>query len=210
MPNPALDRREPQQGKNGFSNDKGFTVIELMIAIAVLAIVTSLALPSYRTIIEKRQVTSGAEQIKAFMSAAQLESVRRNQPVSVNYEWNGGSWCMGMRTAEAVADADCDCTISDPTNNDACAIDGALRVVNYGDVTYPEALQSSSSLGGADDNLVFDPVRGLILNAETANMELISDDATYALDVQVLPTGRMNVCNDTVAASSSVPRFESC
>ena len=86
MPNSAQTRRDPQKGKNGFSNNKGFTLIELMIAIAVLAIVTSLALPSYRTIIEKRQVTSGAEQFRAFMSSAQFESVRRNQPVAVNFE----------------------------------------------------------------------------------------------------------------------------
>ncbi len=210
MPNPALDRSEPNHGKNGISKYKGFTIIELMIAIAVLAIVTSLALPSYRTIIEKRQVTSGAEQFKAFMSAAQLESVRRNQPVAVNFEWNGGNWCFGMRTHEQVASADCDCTITDPTNSDACAIDGALRVVNYAQVNYPGVLQSSSSLGGADSNIIYDPVRGLILNAETANMDLVSDAGSYALDVRVLPTGRMDVCNDTSAASKSIPRFESC
>ena len=44
MPNRAHSRRDPQKGKNGFSTSKGFTVIELMIAVGVLAIITSLAL----------------------------------------------------------------------------------------------------------------------------------------------------------------------
>ena len=55
MPSRALSRRDPQNGKNGFSIARGFTVIEMMIALAVLAIITSLALPSYRALLEKRE-----------------------------------------------------------------------------------------------------------------------------------------------------------
>ncbi len=51
-------RRYPQNGKNGFSKYRDFTLIELMVVIAIVAIITSFALPSYRTLIEKRQVTS--------------------------------------------------------------------------------------------------------------------------------------------------------
>ena len=83
MPNSAQTRREPQKGKNGFSAQKGFTLIELLIAVAIMAIVASLALPSYRSIVEKRQVTSGAEQLSAFLSAAQTEAIKRNQEVSI-------------------------------------------------------------------------------------------------------------------------------
>ena len=79
MPIRAQTRRDPQKGKNGFSAVKGFTLIELMIALGIIAIITSLALPSYRTIIEKRQVTSGAEQLAAFLSSAQMESVKRSR-----------------------------------------------------------------------------------------------------------------------------------
>ena len=143
MPNPALNRRDPLQGKKGFSTHKGFTVIELMIALAVLAIITSLALPSYRMIIEKRQVTSGAEQFKAFMSSAQLESVRRNQFVAVNYEWNGGDWCLGMRAGDDNT-VSCDCTDTTSVSaGDACAVDGAFRVLSHSDVNYPQALAST-------------------------------------------------------------------
>ncbi|MBT8046834.1 MAG: prepilin-type N-terminal cleavage/methylation domain-containing protein, partial [Gammaproteobacteria bacterium] len=61
MTSSAQHRKDPQKGKKEFSTTKGFTLIELLIVVAVIAIITSLALPSYRTIIEKRQVTSGAE-----------------------------------------------------------------------------------------------------------------------------------------------------
>ena len=73
MPSQAQTRRDPQKGKKGFSTNKGFTVIELMIGIAVVAIIASLALPSYRAIIEKRQVTSAAEQLTAFLGSMKGE-----------------------------------------------------------------------------------------------------------------------------------------
>jgi prepilin-type N-terminal cleavage/methylation domain-containing protein len=46
--------RDPQNGKITFSKDKGFTLIELIVVIVVVAIITSFALSSYRTLIEKR------------------------------------------------------------------------------------------------------------------------------------------------------------
>jgi len=88
MPSRALSRRDPPNGKNGFSIARGFTVIEMMIAVAVLAIITSLALPSYRAIMEKRQVTSGAERLSAFLGSVQLESIKRYENVTVSLETN--------------------------------------------------------------------------------------------------------------------------
>ena len=83
MPTKAQTRRDPQKGKKGFSANKGFTLIELMIGLAVLAIIASLALPSYRSIIEKRQVTSGAEQFAAFFSTVKGQAVKRNSDIAM-------------------------------------------------------------------------------------------------------------------------------
>jgi len=202
MPNSTHTRRDPLKGKNGFSTDKGFTVIELMITIAVIAIVTSLALPSYRAIIEKRQVTSGAEQVMAFLSSAQVEAVKRNQFVAVNYQENGGEWCFGL-TADDDADASCDCT------DGSCTLDGQLRVLNSTMLKRPEVL--SAATVGDDDTLVFDPVRGLTVGADSAEVELISPDGTsWALNIQVLPTGRVKICSDSARADHDVPGYEEC
>ena len=90
MPTQATSRRDPRNTGKGISIHHGFTVIELMISLGVLAVITSLALPSYRTIMEKRQVTSGAEQLGAFLSSAQLESVKRNQCVAASFSKHQG------------------------------------------------------------------------------------------------------------------------
>ena len=203
MPNNALTRKDPPKGKKGFSTNKGFTVIELMITIAVIAIVTSLALPSYRSIVEKRQVTSGAEQVMAFLSTAQMEAVKRNQFVAVNYQDNGGAWCFGLTAADD-DDASCDCT------NNSCTLDGQLRVLNSTMLKRPQVL-SAATVGGDDDTLVFDPVRGLTVGAEVADIALISPDATsWALNIQITPTGRVKICTDSGRGDHPVPGYEEC
>ncbi|MGH8035336.1 MAG: GspH/FimT family pseudopilin [Lysobacterales bacterium] len=209
MPTQATIRRDPRNTGKGISTHHGFTVIELMISLAVLAIITSLALPSYRTILEKRQVTSGAEQLGAFLSSAQLESVKRNQFVAVNYNANGGNWCFGMRAGDADS-VSCDCIEPDSAAGDACALDGALKVFNSSVLNYPGVL-SSATLGGdadGDADLVYDPVRGLILGADTAKLELVSDDGRYASNVEVTVTGRVKICNPT--SGKEVPGYGDC
>ena len=155
MPSPALKGRDPQQGKKGFSTNKGFTVIELMISIAVLAIITSLALPSYRAIIEKRQVTSGAEQLTAFLSAAQMEAVKRNQPVAI-------ACTKGSGRCEALLLADED-----------DKADESLRVLEFADLK-ADVVDVVYGRTGAE-RVTFDPVRGMLIQADivTSPIEIL-------------------------------------
>jgi len=203
MPSSAHTRKDPQKGKKEFSTNKGFTVIEIMIVVAVLAILMSLALPSYRSIIEKRQVTSGAEQITAFLSAAQSESVKRNQFVAVNYQWNGGEWCLGMFAGEDNT-VTCDCTEAN-----SCSIDGSEKILSGVTLDKTEIL-ASATVGGEDDTIVFDPVRGLLTGAETAEFLLISpDQSMYALNIEMQPTGRLHICT-SARGDKSVPGYAAC
>lgn len=209
MPSQALNGRDPQQGQNGFSITRGFTrgftLIELMVVLAVAAIIAALALPSYRTIIEKRQVTSGAEQLGALLSAVQMEAVKRSENITVSYNFTDSTnWCVGIASGTAA----CDC--SDTTVDGDCRIDGQLRVFSPGNLNYPGAL---SGMGG-DGAFMFDPVRGLVYNDATmanydaAEMQFLSDDETYALNVQISATGRVKYCSDS--SGKQVPGYEVC
>jgi len=201
-------RRDPQKGKNGFSKLKGFTLIELMVVIAVGAIITMFALPSYRMLIEKRQVTSGAEQIGAFLSSAQMESVKHSQFVAVKYQPTVTGWCMGMRADDNVS-VTCDCSPETDVNDPlACVVDGAFRIFNSSSLNYPEVLRSAN-VGGNDKTIVYDSVRGLIQNSETVKLELVSDGDNYALDVEVSVTGRVKICSNK-SANKDVPGYKEC
>jgi len=211
-------RRDPQKGKKEFSTSKGFTIIELMVVIAVIAIVTSFALPSYRTLIEKRQVTSGAQQFAAFLSSAKMESVKRNEMIAI---WRDASnECMGFYVYELDNPrTNCDCTKILPGDTNACTIDEfgdgvmKLHVLNNSLLNKPVNV-TAINLGGGDNLVIFDPVRGMLVADDTVSLpmeaKLLSKHQTYGLNVRLLATGRVTVCSDTSQADIVVPGFDKC
>lgn len=60
----------------------GVTLIELMIAVAIFALLVGMALPSYRDWIQNSHIRSGAESIQNGLQLARGEAVRRNTTVT--------------------------------------------------------------------------------------------------------------------------------
>ncbi|MEG3156684.1 pilin [Lysobacter zhanggongensis] len=53
-------------------NQKGFTLIELMIVVAIIAILAAIALPAYQDYVAKSQVTSGLAEITGAKTAYEV------------------------------------------------------------------------------------------------------------------------------------------
>lgn len=224
MPSKAHNRREPQKGKKGFSTHKGFTLIELLITIAVVAIIASLALPSYQNILEKRQVTSGAEQLSAFLSSVKSNAVMLGEDIAVSIN-TGDNQCIGYR----VGGAWCDCTQAVNTEDDFCGVDldgngiieaGEQTVFAAADLKHPEVLtgitlnRDGSALEGSPV-LVYDSVRGLLqttagTEADEAVLALVSTGDAYALNVVISQTGRLGICSPGTDDHAVVPGYELC
>jgi type IV fimbrial biogenesis protein FimT len=228
MPIKAETRRDPQKGKKEFSTNKGFTLIELMITVGVLAVLMSLALPSYRTLIEKRQVTSGAQQFAAFISSAKMEAVMRNQNVRLSRKvTDDGSWCVGYASyaSNAAPDAACDCTIDVPSSDGACAVknlDGSLPELRvFDDVRFNAiAKLNGVDVAGASDStkvVSFDPIRGMLnIDGQVPSIvhpievRLNSKNDVYAINVRVSPTGRVSMCSAAARGEYAVPGYDDC
>lgn len=61
----------------------GFTLIELMVTIAVLAIVVAMAVPSFQSLTNSSRLTSTANELMAALQYARSESLRRNVRTTV-------------------------------------------------------------------------------------------------------------------------------
>lgn len=85
-----LSQRAPQEG---------FSIIELMIAIAILAISLALATPSYRAWIQNTRIRNTAESFQNGLQLARNEAVRLNAPVQ--FALVGTEWTVGCVTATA-------------------------------------------------------------------------------------------------------------
>lgn len=181
---------------------RGVTLVELLVSITLLSVVLSLALPSYREMIEKRQVTQGAEQVFAFLNSAQGIASRTNSVVTVSYSHTGeDEWCVGA-TLGATA---CDCTETVDTESDYCSLDGRLMVLNNDTVGNKGLVQSVTG----DGSYAFDPVRGLLVDLDDSlEMLLHSPNDGYQLKLLVSNTGHSVLCS--VDDSHDVPGYDLC
>lgn len=71
----------------------GFTLIELMITLAVSGIVMSIGIPSFDQTIKNSRLTTNINELVTSLNLARSEAVKRNQPVTIKKlgsEWEAG------------------------------------------------------------------------------------------------------------------------
>ena len=62
---------------------RGFTLIELMIGLTILAVVLALAVPSFRQFTQNNAVVAAHNDLVTSIQLARSEALRRNRPVSI-------------------------------------------------------------------------------------------------------------------------------
>ncbi len=77
----------------------GFTLTELLLVVAVIGILASLAAPSFSQLIKSQRMKSMATDINASLTLARSEAVKRNRDVTLS-PTTAGSWENGWQIAD--------------------------------------------------------------------------------------------------------------
>jgi type IV fimbrial biogenesis protein FimT len=84
---------------------RGLTLIELMVAIGLVAVLATLALPSFAKLLERHRLKAVAENLALDMAELRFQAARRG--VGLHLQVHAGTdWCYAMALA-----AGCDCRV---------------------------------------------------------------------------------------------------
>lgn len=153
----------------GKAQQRGFTLIELMVTVAIMAILAAIAYPSFTDLIERNRLKGATEGLFADLQFAKAEAIKRNQDVTLTAT-TGTSWKY-------------DITLPDAT---------VLKSVKAADVR-GVTLSAATNAG----KTVFKPVRSTA-DAASFTMQRDSD-TSQTMKVKVSDLGRILICSDSSA-----------
>jgi type IV fimbrial biogenesis protein FimT len=84
---------------------RGMTLIELMTTIAIAAILTMIAVPSFTKIIALQRVKSASSNLQVALLTGRSEAIKRNANVTVKSNAASADWSSGWRVADGTTSA---------------------------------------------------------------------------------------------------------
>ncbi|SMY37493.1 pilus assembly FimT family protein [Photobacterium andalusiense] len=103
-------------------NKNGFTLLELIFTIAILAIVLAAAAPSFHGLMARNKVERTVTELKGLFIAAKSEAVMRNKQVYLH--------TVGLTDTKTYTDDWCVIATTEPTANSCTTNDNTLYIVD--------------------------------------------------------------------------------
>lgn len=187
---------------------RGFTLVELMVTMTVLAVLSAVAVPSFQTFMAENRARSKAVELTAAVKSAQLEASRRNRQVvftltssikpttSLVGDAQGTSWASAALPLSGSSDS---------------ATPEVINVGGFAD-NAPDVKLQASSAGLCflpDGSLKANSATGITsaacaVNTSTGVSVLISPSRGDKLwQLSVSPMGKISSCQGTAASGGS-------
>lgn len=184
----------------------GFTMVELMISLVVLAILAALAAPSFIEYLERYRLRSAVEDTLAVFVQARQGAVEADRNVRLKMGGSTTAWCVGAIQQGEPADgalvsttpAACDCSAAPAT----CLVGGERIVVD-------QAGRADVTVADVTTDFTYDSKGGTLADLSTTpQIHFVSSSGRYGLSICVSALGQARACSTT--GKREIPGFRSC
>ena len=168
---------------------RGLTMIECVVTLAIIAITLGAAIPSFTQARERRHLEGAAAQLVTDIRHARSLAVSHGAPVRLRVQQTAGGSCYLVHTGAA---GDCQCTEAGTSSCRSSA--QVLRTVGF-DAASPVRVASNSA------SMLFDSDRGTVTPTGTLTLQL-QNGATIRQVVNIM--GRVRSCSPGAAVAGYV------
>jgi type IV fimbrial biogenesis protein FimT len=179
----------------------GVSLVEIMIGLAIMAILLVAGAPSFSTFLQNSQIRNAAEALQNGMTLARVEAVRRNTNVQFVLDTSNYSWA--VRCAIAVGDLngdgvpDCPGLLPNPTTpaniQARDAVEGSKNAV----VTATLPTINFNGMGKVANLAASSTATFAVTNATGA---CVPTGQMRCLNVVVTPGGQVRMCDPTLSS----------
>lgn len=183
---------------------RGLTLIELMVTIAVLAIVLAIGVPSFQGAMNSSRLSSAANELTSALHLARSEAIKRNRTVLL---------CRSENLTSCADDAQWNGWIVFVDTDGDGVVDVGEDIIKTGTVSVPLVMRASPGISSRSQMVTFLPngtARGAdemaLLNASLSVCAPSTQPATNVRDVLIAFGGRTSVrSRDTAGVCTAAP-----
>ena len=192
----------------------GFTLMELMVTLAVAGIVLGMAVPNFRSFMLNSRLTSAANDLIVALHAARTEAIKRQLPVAMCAtddageavpECSGGAYGQWVVWVDADNDWEPDNAANEPVLLRHMSIpDGVMVRVDSGETGIVKFRASGFAADAAGGQV---PTSNVVI-CDSRGTAAVSAGSSAARAVLITATGRARVTRDKAEIDTALDNIE--
>lgn len=161
----------------------GFSLIELMVVVAIVGILAVLGLPSYNTWVQNSRIRNGAESILNGLQLARSEAVARNTIIDFVLTDTASGWTLGCLALNV--SATCPAVIQSRAASEGSG--GTSATINNASVANTVRFSNLGTLVNAGGAMTID-----------VDSTVLSASESRELTIQIGASGSVRMCDPNV------------